>query len=220
MNPSDPEQTRAYVDSRITELRKQPGMENITAEDIDNMINLNRKFAEKAVLTVLLETISVATPAEDGTNMSKNKLKKLQRTIENRIPKSCGYTQIEFDDTDDKLNISLAKVAADYAANVWIPENADPQEIMREFNMLKKAARSYWMQFTEENVDIIEQIKHARPDIEWCVTEIGDEMNSTTGGLTVDVKSPTTMYFDPNCSIRVGIFPYYVGPDGKLFFKK
>ena len=217
----DPTQVKAYVESRIAELRKQPGMENITAEDIDNMINLNRKFAEKAVLTVLLATLENAVPDENGVTLSKTKLKKLQRSISDRIPKSCGYTQVSFDDTEDKLNISLAKVASDYAANVWIPENADPQEILREFNMLKKAARSFWMQFTEENVELVETIKLARPDIQWCVTEdTSDETGAVFGGLTVDPKAPTTLYFDPKCEIRVGIFPYYVGPDGKLFFKK
>jgi hypothetical protein len=64
----------------------------------------------------------------------------------------------------------------------------------------------YWRQFCIDNQELVSEIAACLPNV------IMDD-------LTVDENSKVTLYFDPDFEVRVGVFMYYVGPNGELLYK-
>jgi hypothetical protein len=115
--------------------------------------------------------------------------------------------QCEFDEITYKLNISLTICKRDYKADISVPPGGYAKDLFDKYNFLKSIAVAYWSQFREDNKALFERICNYRKDIDW--TE-----------LIIDPKSPTTLYFDPNSDVRIGIFPYYVDENGRALRRR
>jgi hypothetical protein len=106
-----------------------------------------------------------------------------------------GYVDVEISNCDISLRIQLTLCNADYVAAIEVPNDEKfIKDLYDQYNFLKQAAISYWKQYKAEYPDL--------------VAEIGIQ------DLVIDEKSPTTLYFDPLCPKRIGLFPYYVDAKG------
>jgi hypothetical protein len=191
-------------ESPVDQIRKAAAAK-FTQEEIDSFINMGKQMASKAVLTALTYVI------QDGPSLSlsTSECNKLVKKIKTKMPYNyAGYVQQKFKETPHVLHISLSIVERDYVASIDVPTDEYEKEIYNKYGFLKETAKAYWKQFVEENPELYQRILNYRADVDF--TE-----------LVVDAQSPTTMYLDPKCSKRIGIFPYYINADtGQPFYKK
>jgi hypothetical protein len=110
--------------------------------------------------------------------------------------KNTGYMSCTIDEVDLVLNISLCVVKKDYKSSISIPHEKYANDLFANFNALKQMATAYWLQFQNDNADLVKEIHNIDPN---CA-------------LVVDEANPTTMYFGRDYPYRVGIFCYYTDP--------
>ncbi len=211
---ASPEEDAAdRVDRMLAALKQRPEMAQATRGDVENMLLMNEKLANKVVLNILIETLRT------NPKISEPRIKKLIKLIEAKQLKTTGFVQIEFEGADAvlvencRLIITLAVGPKDFVAQIDLPSDKYTNEIFQHYNHLKMAAKSYWDEFVTKNPSIISECAKARPDIRWIPTEAAGDY---IGGLVVDKRAPTTMYFDADCERRVSICPFYVDKNGKM----
>lgn len=172
--------------------------ETLSPEQLKQMVDLGKKMASKPVLNALIVLVnSVNSPK------SAKLAKKIKKTISYNYS---GFIQAEFDDLEFKLNICLSLVDRDYTANIDVPSLEYAKDLYEKYNYLKHIAIAYWVQYTEDNKKLY--------------AEICAHLNTNAVLLQVDETNPTTLFFDPDCAKRVGIFPYYVDANNKPYYKK
>lgn len=188
----------------IDELREAALGANYSQKEIDDFINLGKRFAAKPVLTALIEVVKEGIAKGCGVAEAN----RLEKKILSKMPyKDCGSIQMEFEETPHKLNICLSIVPKDYRAAIDIPDEKYGPEILTKFNFLKQIAMAFYQQFKEENAELYNRIVVYRHDVDFAA-------------LVNDPDSLTTLFIDPDCAKRIGIFPYYLnGSTNQPFYK-
>ena len=187
----------------LDELRKKAAGK-FSDTEIENFINLGKKLTSKAVLSALV-CVVMEGPAH---GFDKPECERLRKKIERlNSEKSSGYTQVGFRETAVCLNICLSLVPIGYKTEVDIPHESYAADLYKQYDFLKNTAVAYWRQFTEDNTILYKRICDYRSDVDFSQ-------------LLIDTANPTTLYFDPACAKRVGIFCYYVDEQGNAYYKK
>jgi len=188
-------------DSR-SELKKAE--HSFSPEEIDNAINLGRKIAGKAVITALINVIEEGPQRGLSQRTSDQLVKKAKQLITYDYSASVQFSFVE---TTYLLNLCLSIVPKDYKTEVSLPSEDYIRELFENYDFLKTTACAYWKQLSAEKPKLLSKIAAYRKDVDFS-------------DLIVDPNNPTTMYFDPECEKRIGIFAYYVSADGVPFYKK
>ncbi len=187
-----------------TDKIRDQAKEKFSDEEITEFINMGKTLASKSVLTALMYVI------EDGKSKGCDPAEadRLKERITALMPVNfCGYTEVEITGMDIKLRIQLTICEQDYKTAIDVPDDpAFIKDLYGQYGFLKKTATIYWKQFCEEQPLIYKRICHYRKDIDF-------------NELVIDPTNPTTLYFDPECSRRIGIFCYYVDKSGNPFKK-
>jgi hypothetical protein len=190
----------------IDEIKKAAG-DKFSSREIDDFLNMASKLSSKAILTavvcIITEGIERGLDAKEGNRLAGR--------IREIMPyKEAGYTCIELNLPDLKLNlnISLSLVDVGYKTEIDVPPNKEfINDLCKQYVFTKQTACAYWKQFCQEQPEIIQRLREYRPDVDFSE-------------LVIDPTNDTTMYFDPECKKRVGIFCYYTDRQGKPFYKK
>jgi hypothetical protein len=185
--------------NEASEQLKEIARENFSDAELESFINMGAQLASKSVLTAVAFILREAnTPRGD----------KLARKVERLIPYNySGYMQCTFTETPYKLNVCLSIVQRDYQCDVSVPNEDYAKDLYKKYTFLKNVAVAYWRQFSEQYPKLVKQIAEHRSDIDWAE-------------LVIDKASPTTLYFDPASARRVGLFCYYVDPQGNPLRKR
>lgn len=200
-NPPSNEPAEDVAVQKINELRERMG-KDFSQDEITNFITMGKQLAGKTVLTSLIKVL------EEGPQKGFSSPVRLIKKIKKLIPYNyVGFVQCSFVEINFLLNVSLSLVERKYVTDIDIPSGDYAEDLFQKYNFLKNIASAYWRQFCEENKDLFKKICDYRSDIDFSA-------------LVVDPNNPTTMYFDPDCAYRVGIFCYYVDRDGRPFYKK
>jgi hypothetical protein len=170
--------------------------EGFSKEELDSFINAAKRLASKSVLTSVISIIENA-----GGNAHE-----LIEDIKKHMLDYAGYVQCTFKEITWKLNISLSIVEKGYRTSIDIPNESYAQDLFDQYNVLKRIAVAYWQQFLEDNAGLYKRICDQCPGTDFS-------------RLIIDPDNPTTMYFDPNSSKRIGIFCYYMDENGRPFYK-
>lgn len=189
--------------SELEDIRKAAS-EKFSQSEIDDFINMGKKFASKAVITALINVVKDG-PAK---NKSLPECNRLVKKLGTKMPYNyCGFVHCEFKETPNKLNISLSIVPKDYEPDIEVPSAEYGNEIFTKYEFLKKTAAAYYLQFCEENADLFKRITAYRGDLD-------------LSELVVDENHPATMYFDPESATRIGVFPYWINAATGQPFRK
>lgn len=188
---------------------KQRAKEKFTPEEIDKFINMGSKLANKVIYDILEATVREGPSKGCGTVSQANKIAK---KIAKAAPKTPGlYLSIDLSEFGTEfpysaLHIILAPKQRDYVATIDIPEQY-VNDLYAKYNLLKNVAVATWRQICQDQPVLIKLVREFRSDVDF-------------NEIHIDEKCQTSLYFDPNCAIRVSIFPYYVGKDGKNHYAK
>lgn len=188
---------------KINELRER-AKKDFSSDEIQNFITMGKQLSGKTVIYALIEVIGEGPQNGFGAEESKRLIKKLTKIIPYNYS---GCVSCAFTETPLVLNITLSLVNRDYKTDIDIPSPAYANDLFTKYNFLKNTAIAYWRQFAEEHPELYKRICAYRSDIDFS-------------NLTVDKTNPTTLYFDPACKKRIGIFCYYVTERGQPFYKK
>ncbi len=200
--PAD-ESATDKVTQTLDDLRIKAAGKFSTAE-IENFIKLGKVMTSKAILSAVV-CVVMEGPSK---GFARDEADRLKKKIEKLITeKGAGYTQVAFRETSMKLNICLSLVDRQYKTDISIPSTDYARDLFRQYDFIKNTAVAYWRQFAQENPSLYKRICDYRSDVDFSE-------------LTIDEKNPTTLYFDPACAKRVGIFCYYVDEDGNAYYKK
>ncbi len=187
---------------KLAELRDK-AREKFSDQEIDNFISMGRTFAGKAVVNAVIEVVKEGP----SKGFSQKTCDALVKKLEKRIPcKFAGYFSCEFKEIPEKLHMSLVIAPNNYKTDIDIPSLDYVNDLYRKYDMLKNIAIAYWSQFAEENPDLYNAVCEYRADVNF--------------NLTIDTANPTTLYFDPDCAKRIGIYCYYVDKAGRILYKK
>lgn len=188
-------------DDKINEI-KQRLKDQFSRDEVDQFINIGKKMAGKAVLHAIIAVL------EEGPARGRGDCARIVKKVRDRIPFNyCGFLQCSFAEIPHLLNVSLSIVDRAYKTDIDIPHAGYATDLFAKYDYLKQIAIAYWRQFAEEHADVYKQICEYRADIDFT-------------NLVIDPANPTTMYFDPACARRVGIFCYYVDANGQPFYKR
>lgn len=167
-------------------------------EDVNQFVNMAQTMASKSVLTHICDILAEAP--DRGYAAADRLIERVEKAKPNNFS---GYTHIDITGMDIKLHISLTICPNDYKAEIEVPpDDAFIKDLYGQYNFIKQLAVAYWQQFQRENTDLFDRIKQARPDVDF--TE-----------LKISSPDATTLYFDKECSRRIGLLPYYVDKHGK-----
>lgn len=187
------------VSQKLKELRNKTKC-NFSDDEVAKFINLGNVLASKSVLHALCHVLHDGRDKKVGHELVKK--------VTELMPYDySGHSSISFHEIPYKLNIFLSLVDRNYRTDIDIPSEDYSKDLYEQYNFLKKVAVAYWKQFSEENPDLLKEISIHRPDLDFT-------------SLIIDANNPTTMYFDPECSKRIGIFCCYVDEKGVPFYKK
>lgn len=173
-----------------------------TEKQKEDMSKIGWEIVSKAIHTACVYILVKENPTPD----EEREIRELTEWFtENAChqPKCAGC---EFHDISAVLNIYLTIVTRDYVAQIDVPSEAYAQDVYRQYNLIKNIAIAYWQHFTATRPEIMARLYAIRPDLDFV--------------LTVDPKSPTTMFFDANSPKRVGIYGEYVDQKGRHLIKK
>ncbi len=165
-------------------------------KEIDDMINLGERLANKAVLTLLARTIEATV----GKKKTKSRLLSDISLLTN---KDSGYVSIPIEEDNVLLCISLTMVPRDFKSNAQVPDESFARDLLDKYKFLKNASAAYWRQFCEQHNAIYERVKVFCKDIDMTT-------------LTVCTEYPMTMYFDELLPTRVGVYCFGM-ENGKVF---
>lgn len=183
---------------------REKAKEKFTEEEIDNYINIGKKMASKSVLSALKELIMEGPAKGFDAGQAAKICKQIDALM---LYKDCAYLKIEFKETTMQLIVCLCLVDRDHKTEVDIPSTDYVNDLFNHYDRLKQTAIAYWHTFMEENPKLLKKIINYRSDVDFSK-------------LVVDSTNNTTLYWDEKCEHRVGIFCYYIGADGKPFYKK
>lgn len=156
----------------------------ITEEDMNNFIDRAKKIASKAVLHTLVELIK-----HNGGNEA------LCRKVLKRKPYDyCKSVVFEFNETPQKLHMSLTMAPADYDSTVDIPHESYTEKICTWRAALVVMAQNYWKYFSLTYPELVENIKKA-------VENWNGQLNIAPNG--------TSLYFTESCPYKVSVFCVY-----------
>lgn len=198
------EKSSDVANAKINEI-KENAKDKFSEKEIDDFIQLGRILSSKSVLSGLIEVLKEGPSRGFSTPESDRLVKRITALMPCAYS---GFTNIEITGMDIRLNLSLTICEKDYVTAVDGPD--DPEfikDLYAQYNFLKNTASAYWKQFCQEQPDIYNRICQYRTDIDFSE-------------LVVDTDSPTTMYFDPLCTKRIGILAYYVDKNGKPYMKR
>ena len=188
---------------KLNELRAKAS-KDFSEDEVNDFINSGKKLASKAVLSALICVIKEGS----AKNLSADEATRLTKKIEKLMPYNySGFVQCAFKETSYLLNICLSLVDKDYKTDIDIPHASYARDLFQQYDFLKNIAVAYWKQFCEEQPELLKRIADYRRDVDFSQ-------------LIIDPNNPTTMYFDPECARRVGLFAYYVDQQGRPFYKK
>ncbi len=174
--------------------------EKFSEGEIENFIKMGKVLTSKSVLSAVIEVVKEGPDARESARLVK--------TITKRMPyDASGYVSLAFKEIPYTLNVTLSIVEKGYKTDIDIPSADYARDLFTKYDFLKETARAYWRQFIEEHPELHRRICKYRPDVDFSA-------------LTVDPENPTTMYFDANCTRRIGIFCYYLDENGQPFYKK
>lgn len=155
-------------------------------------------FAGKAVLAAAVCALNGV-----GATASPSLVKLVEAKMPSERP---ACITCEFAETSCKLQIYLSLVARDHRAEASVPNEEYAMDLYKKYNTAKDFAIAFWRQFEVDNPAIFARIKAGRPDLDWV--------------LRVDPDSPTTLFFDPDCVFRAGIFCLPVDSQGRPLVKR
>lgn len=183
---------------------KLAASDKYTPDEIDSFINMEKRLTSKPVLYALMEVI------KEGSSKGFNKKKSeslCQNVLEKLQYNECGYISLTFKETSYILGVSLTLVEKNYRTDVNIPSEDYVKDLYEKYDLLKQCAAAFWGKFCIENPELLKDIAEYRKDVDFS-------------SLKVDAENPTTMYFDPESKMRVGIGCFYIGPDNQVYYKK
>jgi hypothetical protein len=191
------------ADQKLAELREK-ARGQYSDKEIDDFINMGKKIAAKSVLYALMEIIKEG-PAK-GFNQKESD--ELVEELVSAVPyNSSAFITMEFEEINFKLNVCLSLVEKTYKSEIDLPSYDYVNDLFEKYDFLKNTAIAYWHTFMENNNNLMARIESYRPDVDFSK-------------LNVDPLTKTTLYWDPECAKRIGIFNYYVDPRGNPFYKK
>lgn len=191
------------IDFAVKDIKRAVG-DKYSEEEIDNFVNMSKKLGSKPVLHALMEVIKEGP----SKGYDKDEADRLVKLISSTLPYNyCGYVDIEMQEIPYRLNICLSLVAKNYRTEIDIPSHNYVADLFSKYDMLKEIARAYWRSYVEANGNLYKRICDYRPDVDFSE-------------LKIDDVTKTTLYFDPSCAKRVGIFCYYVDSKGQPFYKR
>jgi uncharacterized protein (UPF0335 family) len=197
------EEEKAQIAERELENLRERAKDKFSTEEIDKFIKMAKVLCSKAVLSALICVIREGPEKGFDAKMAK----KLVAKIETVMPYNyCGFTQVAFREIPHLLNISLSLVPRDYKTEIDVLPGYE-KDLFSQYNFLKQTAIAYWAQFREDHAKLYKMICEYRSDVDFSA-------------LVIDPNNVTTMYIDPLCAKRVGVFCYYVDKDGNPFYKK
>jgi len=196
------------ANKQIIDEIKKAAEGKFSEKEIDDFLNMAAKLTSKAILTALIHVIT------EGVELGVDTVEgnRLAGRVKELMPyQEAGYTRIELNMPGTPiggLHISLSLVDLGYKTEIDVPDDKEfIKDLCQQYMFLKQTACAYWKQFCEEQQEIIKRIREYRTDVDFSE-------------LIVDPTNNTTMYFDPACKKRVGIFCYYVDKKGQPFYKK
>lgn len=168
---------------------------NFTSNEVRQFLGVGEALAAHAVIDCLRRNL-----IEVGE-------KTLAEIIARTTPTNPhGDISIEFMETRNKLHLKLTPCPRGYKTDVSIPSLAYADQLYAQYNFLKSTAIAWWEQYKRKYPRVVKRaIRALRVD---------------TLPLVIDPESPTTMYLVPDAATRVGIFAFYVAPDGKQYIKR
>lgn len=176
---------------------------NFSDEELQQFMTAGKQLASKPVISAVIAIIEEGPSKGFDKDEADNICKRLKQLMPYNY---CGFTQVEFREVSYKLNISLSLVPRTYKAEVEVPTQEYAKDLYQQYDFLKNIAIAYWRQFIEDNDTLFKRICNYRTDIDFSQ-------------LVIDKINPTTMYIDPECDKRIGIFPYWVSANGQPLFK-
>lgn len=186
------------IENVLNDIREKM-RDKYSENEINDFINMGERISSKPVLTALSEVIK---------HKASVNAQELCAEIEEFKPyRDCGYVSLEFNETPMHLNICLSIVDRDYTTVVDIPSRDYINELFSKYDFLKQIAVSYWHTFCERNMEFMERVRAACPDVDFTK-------------LKTDSETKTTLFWDEETPKRVGIFCYYVDRDGKPYYRK
>ena len=163
--------------------------------EIKEYANMFKTLASKAVICALKSLVENSDAID---NMEKRRLMdKLDKTMPYNY---CGYASIGMKETSHKLNIQLSIVERGYTCSIEVPSADYAKDLFDKYNLLKECALLYWQSYRTLHANL--------------VSTLCEKLEYPSLDLVIDKDSPTTMYFDPLSKERIGVFCYYVNPDG------
>jgi len=183
---------------------KQSLLEKYSVDEIQEFMELGAKVANMAVIKSLQAVIDMyVAKGKDAAEGAEIK-QALGATLKYPQP---SYLQVEFRETDMKLNICLTIVDRDYRTSIDIPSHDYADDLFKSYDALKQYAVAYWHAYMEEYKVIVDRLKAFIPEIDF-------------NKMKMNKDNPTTLYFDEACPKRIGVFCYYVNSKGQPFYKK
>ena len=183
---------------------KQTLLAKYTNEEIQEFMNMGAKIANMVIVRSLEALIDFEV-SRGANAIEGNQLKTIvSKTLKYPAP---GYIQVEFKETDLKLNICLMLVDRDYKTEIDIPSADYVQDLYKAYDALRQNAVAYWHSYMEEYAVIVDKLRTFAPDVNF-------------DKLQMNESNITTLFFHEECPKRIGIFCYYVNSRGELFYKK
>lgn len=175
-----------------------------TEEEKAEFAKMAIKLAGKSVLTALIYVIKegAAKKGKDEKTCD-NLVKEVESHIE--FP-YCAYLPMELPGRTESLNFTLTLCAKDYSTVVHMPPEGDKKTAQDHCVRLALMARTYWVYFKNLNTELVDRIAEYRPDVDFS-------------DLRPDDAHRVTLYFDKECSHRVGVFVYPVNHKGEPLIK-
>lgn len=168
-------------------------------EDIQKYINMGTDVARVPVLSLLKLTLQEGPKGPLGAAKLVAKIDKLM------TGSKYGHLSMDFEGIEYKFGVCLSMVDRGFTPQIDVPA-AYVADVLEQFKSLKKTAQAYWNTFRVNNSKLIKKIDQFRSDVDFSV-------------ITNDIEAPMTMYFDPNCSKRVVVCPYYLNDKGEILSK-
>lgn len=188
---------------KLNQLREK-ARKDFTDDEVTKFITMGKQLASKSVLSAVICILREGPEKGKDAGESTRLIKKIEKLMPYDYS---GFVQCAFNETPLLLNISLSLVARDYRTDVNVPHESYANDLFGKYDFLKNIAAAYWKQFNEEQPELMKRVADYRPDIDFS-------------NLIVDENNPTTLFFDPECKMRLGIFCYYVDQHGRPFYKR
>jgi len=176
--------------------------EGFTTEEVDTFVNMAEVITGKAIVHLLTHTI------EEGPKKGLNQgvatelieeVKALQKYDHT------GHMQLDMEEFEVKLNIHFTIAKKGFQPEITLhPDYV--QDLYKQYIYMKKIATTYWIHWTRAHAELFDKICAYLPKVDFSE-------------LKIDPTMLTSLYFDPDCPMRISLFAYYVDKNGKIMGK-